>query len=73
MSSNVPATPLFRQDVMQAQAGQWLGSICISRLLGFSVVTGTALLMAAALVRLAIWGECTRIGERGSALGKAGC
>ncbi|MBB5205610.1 membrane fusion protein [Inhella inkyongensis] len=60
MSSNVPATPLFRQEVMQAQAGQWLGSIRVGRPLGFSLVTGVALLMAAALVSFAIWGEYTR-------------
>ena len=45
---------------MQAQAGQWLGSIRIGRPLGFSLVTGAALLMAAALVSFAIWGEYTR-------------
>ena len=60
MSSNVSATPLFRQEVMQAQAGQWLGSIRIGRPLGFSLVTGAALLMAAALVSFAICGEYTR-------------
>ena len=54
------STPLFRQEVMQAQAGQWLGSIRIGRPLGFSLVTGAAVLMAAGLVSFAIWGEYTR-------------
>ena len=58
--STAPATPLFRPEVMQAQAGQWLGSIRIGRPLGFSLVTGAAVLMAAGLVSFAIWGEYTR-------------
>jgi membrane fusion protein len=54
------AAPLFRPEVMQAQSSQWLGSIRIGRSLSFSLVTGVALLMAAALVSFAIWGEATR-------------
>lgn len=42
--------PLFRAEVLAAQNAQWLGSIRIGRPLGFSLVTGAALVMAAALL-----------------------
>lgn len=52
--------PLFRAEVLQARQAQWLGSIRIGRPLSFSVATGGALAMAAALVAFACWGEVTR-------------
>ncbi len=51
-----PAVPLFRREVLEARQAQWLGSIRIGRPLSFSVVTGAALAMAAALVAFACWG-----------------
>jgi membrane fusion protein len=55
-----PAVPLFRREVLEARQAQWLGSIRIGRPLSFSVVTGAALAMAAALIAFACWGEVTR-------------
>lgn len=54
------ALPLFRSEVLAARQAQWLGSIRIGRPLSFSVVTGAALAMAAALIAFACWGEVTR-------------
>lgn len=54
------ALPLFRPEVLAARQAQWLGSIRIARPLSFSVVTGAALAMAAALIAFACWGEVTR-------------
>ncbi|MFG6428697.1 HlyD family secretion protein [Roseateles sp. LYH14W] len=54
------ATPLFRPEVLHARQAQWLGGIRIGRPLSFSVVTGAALAMAAALIAFACWGEVTR-------------
>lgn len=52
--------PLFRAEVLAARQAQWLGGIRIARPLSFSVVTGAALTMAAALIAFACWGEVTR-------------
>lgn len=52
--------PLFRREVLEARQAQWLGSIRIGRPLSFSVVTGAALAVAAALIAFACWGEVTR-------------
>ena len=52
--------PLFRPEVLQARQAQWLGTIRIGRPLSFSLVTGAALAMAAALIAFACWGEVTR-------------
>jgi membrane fusion protein len=57
---STPATPLFRPEVMQAQAVQWLGSIRIGRPPSFGIVTGVALACAVALVSFAAWGQVTR-------------
>jgi membrane fusion protein len=51
---------LFRPEVHQAQAAQWLGSVRLHRPLSFSLVTGGALAMACALVAFAAWGEVNR-------------
>ncbi|MFT7722154.1 MAG: HlyD family efflux transporter periplasmic adaptor subunit [Roseateles sp.] len=55
-----PALPLFRPEALQAREAQWLGGIRIGRPLGFTLVTGAALAMAAALVAFACWGDVTR-------------
>jgi membrane fusion protein len=63
-TSVVPVVPqpqtLFRQEVINARQAQWLGGIRIGRPLSFSVVTASALAMAAALIAFAYWGEVTR-------------
>ena len=46
--------------MLQARQAQWLGTIRIGRPLSFSLVTGAALAMAAALIAFACWGEVTR-------------
>lgn len=58
VSSN--ASPLFRTEVTQAHAAQWLGSIRIGRPPSFGLVTALAVACAAALVTFATWGEFTR-------------
>jgi len=63
-ASLVPVVPqvqsLFRQEVINARQAQWLGGVRIARPLSFSLVTGAALAMAAALIAYACWGEVTR-------------
>lgn len=54
------SSPLFRPEVLQAQQGQWLGSIRIARSPGFAWVTTIAVACAAALLSFAVWGEYTR-------------
>jgi membrane fusion protein len=54
------AALLFREEVLQAQSAQWLGSIRIARSPGFVWVTGMALALAAALIVYAVLGEVTR-------------
>ncbi len=51
---------LFREEVSAAQTAQWLGSVRLHRPLSFSVVTASALALAAALVGFATWGEVNR-------------
>ncbi|RTL39042.1 MAG: HlyD family efflux transporter periplasmic adaptor subunit [Burkholderiales bacterium] len=51
---------LFRREVLEARQAQWLGTIRIGRPLSFTVVTTAAVLMAAALIAFACWGEITR-------------
>lgn len=51
---------LFRQEVMDAQRVQHLGSIRLGRPLGFSVVTLIAALLAVSLAGFAVWGQFTR-------------
>lgn len=55
-----PTSTLFRPEVLTARQAQWLGSIRLGRPLSFSVVTVTALSMAAALIAFAGWGDVTR-------------
>ncbi len=52
--------PLFRPEVHQAQAAQWLGSVRLHRPLSFAVLTTAALGLALALVAFAAWGEVNR-------------
>lgn len=54
------ATPLFRQEVLDAQQAQYLGSIRIGRNPSFVWVASVAILLAASLVAFAAWGEVTR-------------
>ena len=54
------STPLFRPEVMQAQTAQFHGGFRIGRNPRFDLVALVALLLAAALVSFAIWGEITR-------------
>ncbi len=51
---------LFRPEVHQAQAAQWLGSVHLHRPLSFAVLTTTTLGLALALVAFAAWGEVNR-------------
>ncbi len=51
---------LFRPEVAEAQASQYLGSIRIGRNPGFSVVAAVSLLLATGLIAFAIVGEVTR-------------
>ncbi|CAM4215372.1 HlyD family secretion protein [Roseateles saccharophilus] len=51
---------LFREEVLEAQRDQFLGTIRIGRPLSFTLVTTTSLAMAAALVAFAYWGEVAR-------------
>ena len=51
---------LFRREVLEARQAQWLGTIRIGRPLSFTVVTTVAVLMVAALIAFACWGEITR-------------
>jgi membrane fusion protein len=56
----VSTTPLFRQQALDAQQAQYLGSVRIGRNPGFAAVAGVALLLAAALVSFAAWGQIAR-------------
>lgn len=56
----VQPLPLFRPEVLVAQQAQWMGGIRIARPLSFSLVTSVALVLAAALIAFACWGEVTR-------------
>jgi len=51
---------LFRDEVLQERRTQFLGTIRIGRNPSFALVTAVALLLAAALVAYATWGEITR-------------
>ena len=51
---------LFRDEVLQERRTQFLGAIRIGRNPSFTLVTAVALLLAAALVAYATWGEITR-------------
>ena len=51
---------LFRPEVSEAQAAQWMGSVRLHRPLSFSLVTGSALAIALALIAFATWGDVNR-------------
>ncbi len=51
---------MFRPEVAQAQASQYLGTIRIGRNPGFSAVAVVSLLLATALIAFAVAGEVTR-------------
>jgi membrane fusion protein len=52
--------PLFRPEVMQARAGQWLGGVRLSTSLPWWAMTAGAAVLAGALVAYAFLGEMTR-------------
>jgi membrane fusion protein len=52
--------PLFRQEVLDAQGAQYLGSIRIGRNPRQASVAIVALLLAGALIAFAAWGQVTR-------------
>lgn len=47
---------LFRPEVAAAQTAQWLGSVRLHRPLFFTLVTGSALALVAALIAFTTWG-----------------
>ena len=51
---------LFREEVLQAQSAQYLGSIRIGRRPSFAAVTAVSMVLGAALVAYAVCGEITR-------------
>ncbi len=51
---------LFRPEVLEVKRRSWLGSISLAQPLSFSLLTGAALLAAAAVVLFLIFGEYTR-------------
>jgi membrane fusion protein len=62
------STPLFRPEAVQAQTAQHLGGIRIGRNPRFEAVALTALLLGAALVAFAAWGEVARKARVGGLL-----
>ena len=54
------SSPLFRQEVLDAQSAQYLGSIRIGRNPRHATVAAVALLLAGLLVAFAAWGQVTR-------------
>jgi membrane fusion protein len=52
--------PLFRPEVMQARAGQWLGGVRLNTSLPWWAMTAGAAALAASLVAYAFLGEITR-------------
>jgi membrane fusion protein len=53
-------SPLFRPEVMQARAGQWLGGVRLNTSLPWWGLTACAALLASALLAYAFIGEVTR-------------
>jgi len=51
---------LFREEVVQAQTAQYLGSVRLQRPFSYSVVTVVGLTLATMLVAFAVWGEVNR-------------
>ena len=52
--------PLFRQEALDAQKTQWLGSIVLIRPLSFSIVCATSVVIAFAVLALLAFGEYTK-------------
>lgn len=53
-------SPLFRPEVMQARAGQWLGGVRLNTSLPWWALTAGASLLAASLIAYAFTGQVTR-------------
>jgi membrane fusion protein len=51
---------LFREEALQAKGAQFLGTIRIGRPPSFTLFAATSLVLAAALVAFATWGQITR-------------
>lgn len=51
---------LFRQEAIDAQQAQWLGTVRLHRPWSFSAVTAVAIAMAASLIAFAVWGQINR-------------
>ncbi|MFN7508897.1 MAG: biotin/lipoyl-binding protein, partial [Betaproteobacteria bacterium] len=64
--------PLFRPEVMQARAGQWLGGVRLNTSLPWWALTAGAALLAAALLTYAFVGQMTRKAHVGGILVPAG-
>ena len=56
----MPGASLFRQEVFDARAAQWLGSIRIAQPLGDRAATATALVVIALIAAFAVFGTYTR-------------
>ncbi len=56
----VSGAPLFRQEVMEARRGEWLGSIIIAAPLSRWVLTLLAVALAAAILLFLVFGHYTR-------------
>ncbi len=59
-TAGLSLSQLFRPEVAQAQASQYLGTIRIGRNPGFAAAAFVSVLLAAALVAFAVLGEITR-------------
>ena len=64
--------PLFRPEVMQARAGQWLGGVRLNTSLPWWALTAGAALLATALLTYAFVGQMTRKAHVGGILVPAG-
>ncbi len=51
---------LFRREVQEAQTAQWMGTVRLNRPLSFSVITGSAVLLARLFIALSVSGEVNR-------------
>ncbi|MFM8901518.1 MAG: HlyD family secretion protein [Burkholderiales bacterium] len=51
---------LFRKEVQQAQAAQWMGTVRLNRPISFSVVTAATVVLAVLFASFSVWGEVNR-------------